>query len=177
MWPDVKQYELRHLLNSTLTTVTKTTLPTCSTLHIYNYAHLEDLLSILLYVYVSIVMSTSFNKHSQERLGNSCFITHSWCHTSSWRTRPIYTVNSGQWSKTTYSAKNTKSLSHRLNRHVDCRAIRAIQSHVQKCKKQLCTYTHNAFTTTATKYIDRSILCFVQLTQLFFICSMFCWIP
>jgi len=54
------------------------------------HTDLEDFLSILLCVDVCIIVSTRFNKHSQECFSNSCFTTHGWRHTSGWRT--IYTA-------------------------------------------------------------------------------------
>jgi len=81
-------------------------LPSHCIMHIYNYVHLEDFLSILLSVDVSIVMSTSFNKHSQECFSDGGFVTHSRRYINSSCARRIYAVN----SKTIYSAKNKKSL-------------------------------------------------------------------
>ena len=48
-----------------------------ATAHYYNHVHLEDFLSILLCIDVSIVVSTCFDKHSQECFGNGSFVTHS----------------------------------------------------------------------------------------------------
>jgi len=55
-----------------------------------NHSYLEDFLSVLLCIDVGIVVSTRFDKHSQECFSDRCLIAHRRHQTTSWRTWPIY---------------------------------------------------------------------------------------